>query len=109
VLLSEEVGRAFWGDASAGLQYQAGHTFAGNPVWAACGLAVIRYVEQHGVLENVRERGAELAGRLREIAARYPICGELRGQGLLYCVDFVDPATGGPLAADDPVGTAVQQ
>ena len=35
--------------------------------------------------------------------------GELRGRGLLYCLDFVDPATGGPLAAAQPVGTAVQQ
>jgi adenosylmethionine-8-amino-7-oxononanoate aminotransferase len=109
VLLTEEVGRAFWGEASAGLQYQAGHTFAGNPVSAACGLAVIRYFEEHAVLENVRERGAELERRLREIAGRYPICGEVRGRGLLYCLDFVDPKTGGPLAADEPVGTAVQQ
>ena len=61
------------------------------------------------MLENVRERGAELESRLREIADRYPICGEVRGRGLLYCVDFVDPATGGPLAPDEPVGTAVQQ
>jgi adenosylmethionine-8-amino-7-oxononanoate aminotransferase len=109
VLLSEEVGRAFWGDAADSLQYQAGHTFAGNPVSAACGLAVIRYVEEHNVLENVRRRGAELAGRLREIVSRYPIAGALRGRGLLYCLDFVDPDTGGPLRADQPVGTAVQR
>jgi adenosylmethionine-8-amino-7-oxononanoate aminotransferase len=109
VLVTEKVGGAFWGDASASLQYQAGHTFAGNPVSAACGLAVIRYFEEHRVLDNVRERGAELEGRLREIAARYPIAGEIRGRGLLYCLDFVDPATNGPLALDQPVGTAVQR
>ena len=109
VLLTERVGRAFWGEPAAGVQYQAGHTFAGNPVSAACGLAVIRYIEEHGVLDNVRVRGAELETRLREIAARYPIAGEIRGGGLLYCLDFVDPATDGPLAHDQPVGTAVQQ
>jgi adenosylmethionine-8-amino-7-oxononanoate aminotransferase len=109
VLLTERVGRAFWGEPAAGVQYQAGHTFAGNPVSAACGLAVIRYFEEHGVLDNVRVRGAELETRLREIAARYPIAGEVRGRGLLYCLDFVDPATEGPLAPDQPVGTAVQQ
>lgn len=109
VLLTEKLGRAFWGDASESVQYQAGHTFAGNPVSAACGLAVIRYMEEHGVLGNVLERGAELASRLREIAQRYPIAGEMRGRGLLYCLDFVDPSTTGPLAADQPVGTAVQQ
>jgi 4-aminobutyrate aminotransferase-like enzyme len=70
---------------------------------------VIRYFEQHGVLDNVRARGAELEGRLRAIQVRYPIAGELRGRGLLYCLDFVDPATRGPLSPDEPVGTAVQQ
>jgi adenosylmethionine-8-amino-7-oxononanoate aminotransferase len=109
VLLTAEIACAFWGDASDGRQYQAGHTFASNPVSAACGLAVIRYFDEHGVLDNVRARGAELERRLREIAGRYPICGEVRGRGLLYCVDFVDPATGGPLATQHPLGTAVQQ
>ena len=109
VLITEKVGSAFWGSAADGIQFQAGHTFAANPVSAACGLAVIRYIETHGVLDNVRERGAELAARLRAIAQRYPIAGGLRGRGLLYCLDFVDPATGGPLSAAQPVGTAVQQ
>jgi len=109
VLLTEKVGRAFWGEPSQGVQYQAGHTFASNPISAACGLAVIRYIEKHGVLENVRARGAELESRLRQMAERYPIVGRIRGRGLLYCIDFVNPATGGPLPADQPFGTAVQQ
>jgi len=109
VLLTEKVGRAFWGSAADGVQYQAGHTFAANPVSAACGLAVIRYFEEHGVLDNVAARGAELSARLRTIAERYPIAGDLRGRGLLYCLDFRDPATGGPLSAAQPIGTAVQQ
>jgi adenosylmethionine-8-amino-7-oxononanoate aminotransferase len=109
VLLTEKVAGAFWGSAADGVQYQAGHTFAGNPVSAACGLAVIRYFEEHGVLENVLARGAELQERLQAIAERYSITGELRGHGLLYCLDFIDPDTAGPLSADRPVGTAVQQ
>jgi adenosylmethionine-8-amino-7-oxononanoate aminotransferase len=109
VLLTEKVAGAFWGSAADGVQYQAGHTFAGNPVSAACGLAVIRYFEEHGVLANVRARGAELEARLRTISERYAIAGELRGRGLLYCLDFIDPATGGPLSPTQPVGTAVQQ
>ncbi len=108
VLLTEKVASAFWGEAAEGVQYQAGHTFAGNPVSAAVGLAVIRYFEEHQVLDNVLARGAELESRLRAIADRYPICGAVRGRGLLYCVDFVDPATGGALAPTEPLGTAVQ-
>jgi len=109
VLLTEKVGRAFWGEPAQGLQFQAGATFASNPVSAACGLAVIRYIEKHGVLDNVRTRGSELESRLRKIIERYPIAGRVRGRGLLYCIDYVNPDTGGPLAADQPIGTAVQQ
>ena len=109
VLLTERVGSAFWGSAADAVQFQAGHTFAANPVSAACGLAVIGYIERHGVLDNVRARGAELETRLAAIARRYPVAGALRGRGLLYCLDFVDPTTGGPLSPAQPVGTAVQQ
>jgi len=109
VLLTEKVGKAFWGEPSQGVQFQAGHTFASNPISAACGLAVIRYIEQHGVLENVRQRGPELEARLRQIVERYPIAGRVRGRGLLYCIDYVDPKTGGPLPANQPFGTAVQR
>ena len=109
VLLSEKVGRAFWGEPAQGVQFQAGHTFASNPVSAACGLAVIHFIEKHCILENVRTRGVELESRLQRIVERYPIAGRVRGRGLLYCLDYVDPATGGPLAADQPVGAAVQQ
>ena len=35
--------------------------------------------------------------------------GSCAGEGLLYCLDFIDPATRGPLSARRPVGTAVQQ
>jgi len=109
VLLTEKVGRAFWGDPARGIQYQAGHTFASNPISAACGLAVIRYIEKHGVLDNVRQRGAELEARLRKIVERYPIAGRIRGRGLLYCIDYVDRKNGSALPANQPVGTAVQQ
>jgi adenosylmethionine-8-amino-7-oxononanoate aminotransferase len=109
VLLTEKVGRAFWGEPAQGLQFQAGHTFASNPVSAACGLAVIRYIEKRGILENVRARGAELESRLQKIVERYPIAGRVRGRGLLYCIDYVNPVTGGPLATNQPIGTAVQQ
>ena len=66
-----------------------------------------------GWFEIISENYMQTAGRplyfLDRIAERYPIVGEIRGRGLLYCLDFVDPATTGPLAADQPVGTAVQQ
>ena len=101
VLMTSSVAEAFWGDAAANLQFQSGHTFAGNPVSAACGLAVIDYFRRHDVLDNVQARGAELGERLGALADRSPLVTALRGQGLLYCLDFV--------LDRGPVGTAVQQ
>ena len=101
VLLTPRVAEAFWGEADANLQFQSGHTFAGNPVSAACGLAVIDYIRRNDVLDNVRARGAELGERLGALAAHSPLVTALRGHGLLYCVDFVLDC--------GPVGTAVQQ
>ena len=101
VLLTRRVAEAFWGEADANLQFQSGHTFAGNPVSAACGLAVIDYIRRNDVLDNVRARGAELGERLGALAAHSPLVTALRGHGLLYCLDFVLDC--------GPVGTAVQQ
>ena len=101
VLLTPRVAEAFWGEADANRQFQSGHTFAGNPVSAACGLAVIDYIRRNDVLDNVRARGAELGERLGALAARSPLVAALRGHGLLYCLDFVLDC--------GPVGTAVQQ
>jgi adenosylmethionine-8-amino-7-oxononanoate aminotransferase len=107
VLLSERTASAFWGDG--GRQFQAGHTYAGNPVSAAAGLAVIAYMEEHRVFENVLARGAELSGRLDALAAKHPVVAAVRGLGLLYCMDFDGPAAVGADGRLQPIGTAVQR
>lgn len=109
-LLSARVADAFWGEPAHNVQFQAGHTYAGNPVSAAAGLAVIRYIEEHDVLEHVRRAGARLQARLEELRERFSIVGDVRGLGLLYAVDFVaDRETGASFGPATPVGTAVQQ
>lgn len=77
-----------------------GHTFSGNPLSAATALAVVRYLQEHGVLANVVARAAQLREGLLALQARRP--GQLRnvrGLGLLQGFDLLDPATG---AAPDP-------
>jgi adenosylmethionine-8-amino-7-oxononanoate aminotransferase len=110
VMLTERVAAAFWGESADNRQFQAGHTYAGNPVSAAAGLAVIRYIEQNGILAQVEAAGARLRERLEGLLGRFPIVGEIRGLGLLYAVEFLaDRVAGTPFGADMPVGTAVQQ
>ena len=110
VLLTERVAGAFWGEPSENRQFQAGHTYAGNPVSAAAGLAVIHYIEENAVLENVEVVGAHMRERLESFREGFPIVGDVRGAGLLYAVEFeADPASGIQIDASVPVGTAVQQ
>lgn len=101
VLITPQVASAFWGEASQNVQFQAGHTFSGNPVSAACGLAVIDYFKRHDVLGNVATRGAELRSRLEALAERSPIVSGVRGRGLLWCLDLAP--------TDSPLGTALQR
>jgi 4-aminobutyrate aminotransferase-like enzyme len=65
------------------------NTFGGNPVSAAAGLAVLDVVERESILQNVHEVGAYLGEGLRDLAARSPLIGDVRGKGLFYGLEFV--------------------
>ena len=66
------------------------NTFAGNPVSCAVGLAVLDVVQNENLRENARRVGAKLKQRLRELADRHAIIGDVRGQGLLVGVELVE-------------------
>jgi 4-aminobutyrate aminotransferase len=67
-----------------------GSTFGGNPVSCAAGIATLDVFERDGILENVREKGAEFIRRLRELQQRVPGIGDVRGLGLMVGVELVD-------------------
>jgi len=95
--LSAVTGRAEIMDAphAGGL----GGTYGGNPIACAAALAAIETYESDGLIERAR-RIEELAlPRLRQLAARDPRVGDVRGRGAMLAIEFVDPATGEPDAA----------
>ncbi len=63
-------------------------TFGGNPVSCAAALATLDLLEG-GLVEMSARSGAYLKSRLREIAERYPVMGDVRGKGLMVGVEFV--------------------
>lgn len=69
-------------------------TFGGNPVTAAAALAVLRVIEDEGLLDAVGARAAQLRMGLADIGARTGAVREVRGVGLLLGValDGVDAA-----------------
>ena len=61
------------------------------PVLAACAaaLACLAEYEERGLIDNSRRLGVVLLERLRELARRHPRVGDVRGKGLLACLELV--------------------
>ncbi len=75
------------------------NTYAAHPVACAAALANLRIMEQDNLVANAAAMGARLVDGLRRAVGKHPIVGDVRGRGLLVCVDFVEPdGSGKPLA-----------
>ncbi|MHB8867818.1 MAG: aspartate aminotransferase family protein [Thermoleophilia bacterium] len=70
----------------------SGHTYSGNPLSCAVGLAVVRYVQEHDLLHRATDLGARLGERLEELKGLHPIVGDVRGLGLLWGLELVADA-----------------
>jgi L-2,4-diaminobutyrate transaminase len=67
------------------------NTYAAHPVACAAALANLRIMEQDGLVENAEKTGARLLAGLQSAVGGHPIVGEVRGRGLMVCVDLVEP------------------
>jgi len=77
------------------------NTYAAHPVACAAALANLKIMEQDRLVENAETMGRRLLDGLTRAVGRSPIVGEVRGRGLLVCVDFVEPdGSGRALDAD---------
>jgi adenosylmethionine-8-amino-7-oxononanoate aminotransferase len=86
---------------AAGTPFVAGHTYAQNPVVAAAGIAVVSYIQQHGLVAAAAERGLQLLTGLRDVVARHQIAGEARGMGLMLGIELVsDKSTKQPFPVE---------
>ncbi|SEQ74968.1 aspartate aminotransferase family protein [Thalassovita taeanensis] len=69
--------------------FMHGHTYAGNPLACAAGLAVLDVVETDGLMQNAARIGALLKSRLQDLMQRFPFIGDVRGEGLLLAFELV--------------------
>jgi 4-aminobutyrate aminotransferase len=65
-----------------------GGTYGGNAVACAAGVATIQAIREEHMLENARERGAQLQTGLRKLQEEYPQIGDVRGLGLMIGSEF---------------------
>jgi len=87
--LSAVTGRAELMDAApvGGL----GGTYAGNPVSCAASLGVFAAIEKEDLVERAREIEALVVPRLRNIAKKHGLIGEVRGRGAMLAIELVKP------------------
>lgn len=70
------------------------NTFGGNPVSARAARVTLEVIRKDDLIANAKRQGDALLAGLREMQARFPIIGEVRGRGLMIGVELVrDRAT----------------
>lgn len=67
-----------------------GGTYGGNAVAAASGVATIKAMKEEKMVENAKERGAQLMTGLCHLQEKYPQIVENRGYGLMVGTEFRD-------------------
>lgn len=74
-----------------------GHTYSGHPLGVAAALAALEQVVVQDIPAKAAERGRYFLGRLKPFEERFATVGEVRGKGLMLCLDLVaDKATRQP-------------
>jgi len=104
-LASEEIFGAFLGPVEAGKTFYHGHTYTGNALACAVGLASLKRFETAGVLEAMGPKIDLIARRLAEMR-QLPHVARTRQCGFMVGIDLARP-DGSPLDAAARTGAAV--
>jgi adenosylmethionine-8-amino-7-oxononanoate aminotransferase len=108
LICRDKIARAFWGDAPANPGFVEGHTFEGNPISCAAGIACIREILERDLCGNARAMGDQLRAGLERLRDKFAIIGDIRGKGLFLGIEFVkDRATKGRFPANTPIGQLI--
>jgi len=66
------------------------YTHEKSPVACAAALATLQYIEDHRLVGHAAELGRYTLERLRELARRHALVGDVRGLGLLLGIELVE-------------------
>lgn len=72
----------------------AGLTYQSHPLSCAAGIATIRFIQAHGLVEHAHRLGQYLHGGLLALQARHPSIGDVRGLGLYATLELVSDRVG---------------
>jgi adenosylmethionine-8-amino-7-oxononanoate aminotransferase len=89
MICRKPIADAFWGPVAENPGFVEGHTFEGNPLSCAAGIAVLREILERDLLANARAQGERLRAGFERLAAKYGVIGDIRGKGLFQGIEFV--------------------
>lgn len=89
MICRQGIAEAFWGPITENPGFVEGHTFEGNPISCAAGIAVLREILERDLCANARAQGERLRAGFERLARKYGVIGDIRGKGLLQGVEFV--------------------
>lgn len=91
-------------DAPSARRWWHGYTNAGHPVACATGIATIRLLRQHDLVQRSAQAGQRLQDRLKAHLSDHPHVGDIRGLGLLAGIELVaDRASKTPFPLSVPL------
>jgi len=67
-----------------------GWTYSAHPICAAAGVANLKLIDEMGLVQNAGETGAYFRNGLSAALAQHPNVGEVRGDGMMAAVEFVE-------------------
>lgn len=89
VMISAAVAATFEDNSDSFGNIGHGYTYSAHPVGAAAAVAALAETVRLEVHRNAAARGAELLAGCRELYERHEIIGDVRGQGLMVCLELV--------------------
>lgn len=104
----QHIADTFWGDPANNPGFVEGHTFEGNPISSAAGLATLAEIVERDLCANARQVGAYLRERIEQLASKHGIIGDIRGKGLFLGMEFVRNVETKE-QFDFPIGTRIGQ
>lgn len=106
--ISKKVADVFEASSAATGSVAHGYTYSGHPIAAAAALATLDILEREDVVSNAARQGSHLLERLTALGQRSRLIGDVRGQGLMVCIEMVaDKATKASFARGATQVTAV--
>jgi adenosylmethionine-8-amino-7-oxononanoate aminotransferase len=89
VMISGQVAEAFEANEDTFGMIGTGYTYSAHPVGAAAAIASLAELQRLKVADNAAARGTELLAGLHDLMDKHELIGDVRGRGLMACLELV--------------------